>query len=332
MKKFLLVLLVAVCFVFAGCSNCGTVALIQNSDGTIVETYIFPYAESELLRAGITKEESTKIKQQLKTQLNDTFNSYISIYKDKINNSSNYTEEEKDVLKNGIELYSSLNDSSNVSIEIDLSSGEINEVISQIQYELRFINQTCYLEFKNANSLINEPKTIVTEKTLFTTTTKVIKDPVFDNIAISSITLGKYVSGVAENIIVNVLAGGSGASEDKIATARVRWEAVKLSVNYVSASEQFTYCYVVPTARLKSNADKIEQKKGYYFHYWQVKSNNSVLDEDQIHFEYWTVSANKPVWYAFATGGAGLVILIAYLVSRKKEKKEIEEINKELNV
>lgn len=334
MKKVLVVLLIAVCFIFTGCVDTGAVALIQNSDGTIVESYFIPYAEKELLNTNkISYEESSAIKQNIKEVLDGKFNEYLNAYLVRVDNLDGYTDEEKKVLKeSSITISSSFETKSTTSVEIDLITGQITETINGIQYDVKFENSTAFTIFKNVNSLLDQPKEVVVSKTLFTTTTKVVKDPVFDNIAEESITLGNYVSGAAEGVIISTLAGEN-PSAQAVANANERWNAIKLEIGYTSASELFTYCYVVPTARLKSNADQVVTKDGYYFHYWQITSNNSALPEDeQVHFEYWTTTANKPVWYAFTVCGAIVVMLVTYFVAHKKEKQEIQEFKDKLDI
>ncbi len=329
MKKSIIVLLFAVCIIFAGCSDVGTVGLIQNSNGTIIEYYSIPYAESELLATNlVTKEQSEQIKALAKTKLDAFFDEKINNYIAQVEASVEYTDEEKEALKKGVTSANSL-DSQNGSIEIDLSTGEINRVITCIQYALYFDNSVCYNEFKNSTALLKEPKEVITEKSLFTTTTKVVKDPVFDNNARETIKLGEYVSEQIDEVVISVLATDV-TDPDSIQTATELWSGIKTTLGYNNASAQFIYCYVVPTARLKSNAHEVRVKDGYYYHLWEVKANNSELGDDAVHFEYWTTRANKAVWYAFAMGGAGIVILVTYLVSKKKDKKQVEEFIEEI--
>lgn len=322
MKKYLAILLLVACFVFAGCADTSTIGLIQNSDGTVIEYYVIPYAENELISAGLTKEESVKIKAQAKIMLDQTFAKYIEEYKARIDASVNYTDSQKEALKKGVKVGNSFDNKTEMNFEIDLN-GNISpsDAITYIRYELYFDNQTCYLEFKNANESIKEEKEIVTQKTFFTTTSKVVKDPLFDKLQDESLTLGKKVMGVIDSTVFNVLAGDN-PDEEAMSNARTRWEDIKRVTNFQAMSNTFTYCYIVPTARLKSNAQKIIEKDGYYYHIWKIASNNSSLPEDEkIHFEYWTTTANKASWYGLALLVAVVVILTTYFVGRSKEKK-----------
>ncbi len=325
MKRFLVVLLLICCFIFAGCSNEGIVGYALNSDGSIIEFYSLPYAEEELLNAGITEIENQKIKEVAKEKLDNTFTTYLNKYKAKIDSIEQYSNEKKEELKNGVSFDSSLNINSSLSLSTD--SGTKTK-IQYIQYEIYFKNSTCYTIFKNSNTILNEPKTVVVEKKLFTTTTKTT----FDNMALETISLGKNVSSAMEGVVIDVLAGES-PTDESIQMAKDRWSAIKVQIGYNSASKTFTYCHIVPTARLHSNANAIIQKDGYYYHYWKIDADNFEREEqDQVHFEYWTTTANKPIWYGIAILGGGIVGLVTYFVAKRKEKKALDDFNKNNNL
>lgn len=323
MKKCLLIFILAVCFIITGCANNGTIGFVQNADGTLMEYYVIPYAENELISAGLTKEESVAIKAKAKLMLDQTFTKYIEDYKARIDASTDYTGAEKEILKNAVRFDNSFNNKTEQNFEIDLGGNiTATDAITYIRYELYFANKTSYIEFKNANEALKEEKQTVAIKNFFTTTTKVVKDPLFDKMQEESITLGKKVMGITESTVLSVLAGED-PDETAMNIARNRWSAMKLAVGYEAMSEYFTYCYVVPTARLKSNAQKVVMQDGYYYHMWKVKStNSSLLEDEQITFEYWTVTANKAFWYGLSVLGAVIVILISYFVGKKKEKQE----------
>lgn len=323
MKKYIVILLLVVCFIFAGCADCGTVQLTQYPDGKIAEYYYIPYAETELKQAGITDEESLLIKQKAQDELNTLFLSYIDSYRARIDQSQDYTEDEKLILKDSIKFDNSFINKTEQFYEV--STTGIKEVIKYIRYTIYFNNSTSYLEFKNANQLLKEPKTILEEKNLFTTTTKVVKDPVFDNIATESITLGKYAINKIEETILNVLSG-DGSTENRT-IAQERWNAIKLAVNYKDCSEKFIYRYAVPTARLHSNANQVTKEFSktaqtyMYCHSWEIQINNAEKPiEQQVNFEYWTTTANKAVWYGFIFAGALITMGIIYFVSKRKDK------------
>ncbi|MBE7074749.1 MAG: hypothetical protein E7376_02065 [Clostridiales bacterium] len=327
MKKFLVFLLLCVCFIFAGCTDVATVGLVQNADGSVVEFYYIPYAETELVEAGITWEESETIKLTAKSTLNDLFANYINAYKARVIASEDYTDEQKQILLDGVNYDSSFNYAQSTQITIG-PNGQVTtrNVISYIQYELYFSNKTCYLEFKNANEILKEEKEIVEENHFFTTISKVIKDPVFDNMVNESLTLGTTMANRFQDTIVSVLAGQNATAQD-IENAQARWDSVKLAVGYDNSKETFTYTYIVPTARLHSNADAIIHQDGYYYHIWEISANNSNLpDGERVQFEYWTISANRWVWYITALVGAAIIILITWLVAKKQEKQEINNL------
>lgn len=333
MKKYkclLLVLLLTVCLLFSGCNKVGTVGFAQNSDGTITEFYIIPYAEQEMINYGLTEEESKKIKKQAQQQLDTTFAGYIENYKVRIDANEKYSESQKKYLKEGITISNSFINKTEQNFTFNLGDGSAtpNDYITYIRYELYFKDSTCYKEFKNANDILSEEKVIVEENHFFTTTTKVIKDPIFDKIKDETITLSNYLVGAIKGIILNVMAGENPTQETLEATNN-RWSIISNGINFDEASKYFTYCYIVPSARIKSNAQQVVYQDGYYWHMWQIKSDNSSEGGANISFEYWTVTANKYVWYCFAVLGAVVVMLIVYLKSRKQEKQEIENLTKD---
>lgn len=312
MKKFLVAVLILTCFIFAGCSSVGTVGLIQSSDGSVIEFYRIPYAETELLNAGITEVENENIKKTAKQKLDEYFLSLIQSYKEKIDANETYTDEQKQDLKKGVRFISNINN----------SQSENPEKLEYIQYEVYFDNSTCYLQFKDANELLKEPKEVVVEKTLFTTTTKVVKHPVFDNIVQESVTLGNHVVETIENVVIDVLSGVN-ATPTQRTIAENRWNYIKILLNYNTTANSFSYCYVVPSARFHSNANKVIAQNGYYYHFWDVDSNNTNLSENKkVHIEYWTTTANKPIWYAVAVLGGIITIAITYVVYKKNKRKE----------
>ncbi len=314
MKKILVAILIMSCLVFAGCSNVGTVGLIQNSDGSVVEFYRIPYAETELLINGITSAENEKIKSEAKQKLDEHFDLFIQSYQLRIDENQSYSAEQKEELKNGVSVVSSFE-----------NEQDKNTMLEYIQYEIHFANSTCYLEFKNANQLINEPKQVVVEKTLFTTTTKVVKHPVFDNIAQNSITLGNYAVSLIENVVVDVLAGEN-PTQEQVYMAQTRWASIKLNLNYNGSGSVFSYCYVVPSARFHSNADKVLTQNGYYYHFWEVDSENiSNPEQQKVQIEYWTTTANKPVWYAVAVLGGVVTIAVTFVIYKKNKNKQEKE-------
>lgn len=326
-KKILVVLLLMVCLLFAGCDSVGTVGLVQNADGTVTEFYIIPYAEQEMINFGLTAEESKTIKAKAKTALDSAIEGYIDAYKARIDANENYTNAEKEYLKGGVTTSNSFINKTEQNFTFDLGTGTAtpNDYITYIRYELYFKDSTCYKEFKNANDVINEDKEIITERHLFTTTTKVVKDPLFDKMRDETLTLSNYMVGVIRDTVIDVLAGEN-PTEDKLQQAQERWNTIKLGVDFEGKSSSFIYWYVVPTARLKSNAQTVKYQDGYYWHGWQISSNNSSMTGDNIKFEYWTTTANKAVWYGFAVIGAIVIMLITFIKAKKQEKKEIDSV------
>ena len=310
MKKILLVLLLSVCFVLTGCTSLGGVGLQQYSDGTIVEYYFIPFDAQEMrLYAGISDEQIIQIRKNIRSTCDALMTEYINNYKTRIDTSEDYTDEQKEILKEKGVLFDS-----NFNNKTEYLHGF--ESSKYIIYELFFANKLCYLEFKGANPEWEEQKETITESNFFTTTTKTIKDPVFDNTVVSTITLGTYFKKACEQQIVDVI-------------GLLKWNYAKQILNYDMCSDLFVYCYVVPTGRLHSNADEVVYSDGYYYHLWQVPANNINLpDGERVVFEYWTVTANKYVWYILALIITGVIIAGVAIYAKHKEKKEIKEITK----
>ena len=304
MKKVLLIILVCFCIVLTGC-NYGQVGLVQNSDGSVVEYYFIPFPEEQLIANKVSIDALRKqILPTIKNDCNAMFTAYINDYKERVQNSKNYTNEEKQILLNGVTITNNL--PHNLSSALNYYDG--------IRYEISFINSTCYQEFKNANDEIKEDKVIETTSNIFTTTTRVVKDPLFDKIAKDTITIGKKCLEYADKVMVNALGD-------------TKWEAIKEELNYTNYSSKFTYTYIVPTARIHSNAQTVEKgEKGYYYHIWDIDLNNlNEEGESILQIQYWTVTANRPVWYVFGLIVAGTIAVITIYIGRKKEKEEIKQ-------
>lgn len=314
MKKILLVLLLCICFVLTGCTSLGGVGLQQYSDGTVVEYYFIPFDAQEMQTyANISQLEIQQMRTNIRLACDNLMKSYINEYKARIDASEDYTDEQKEILKeNGVLFDSNFNNKTEYIHGFESSK--------YIIYELFFANKLCYLEFKGANPEWEEQKQTITESNFFTTITKTIKDPIFDNIWQGSITLGKAFKAECEKQIVDVI-------------GLLKWNYAKQVLNFDACSELFAYCYVVPTGRLHSNADEVVFLDGYYYHIWQVPANNLNLPEgERVVFEYWTISANRHVWYILALIITGIIIAGVIIYAKQKEKKEINEIAKIIEI
>lgn len=308
MKKIFVVLLLCMCFLLTGCSGIGGTGLVQYPDGTITEYYFIPFdAEQILTYSDITTLEIIQIKQNVRLSCDSLMTSYVNAYKERIRQSEDYTEEQKEVLiEHGVMFDSNFNNKTEIMFGLESQK--------YIIYELFFANKLCYLEFKGANPKLEEQKETVVESNLFTTTTKTIKDPMLDNIVISTITLGRYFTEACEQQMVQVI-------------GQARWAVNKELLNFDECAESFVYCYVVPTGRLHSNAHQVVYYDNLYYHMWEVPANNANLPEDeQVKFEYWTVVANKWVWYVLALIVSGVIITAVIICQKNKEKRELNQI------
>ena len=228
--------------------------------------------------------------------------------------SPNYTQQQKDSLKP-------------VTINNLTNSYFKNECYTHIWYEINFTNSFSYAVFKNANSEIddytqkteenlNGNKEIITINNFFTTTTKVIKDPMFDCIAQTNYQMGKSLVDIAENLMLKQF--------------KSLWSEIKVATNFEQNAKQFSYSYIVPTARVHTNADQVVASNGYYYHTWKINADN--LDESGnsiIHIEYWTVTANRAIWYILTLLASAVIIGTTITFGIIKEKKQKNKFNPE---
>jgi len=302
-KKICLLLLALACFIFTGCSKYPAIGLINNADGTVVEYYYIPFPEAEIKNALLITERNkvNTAKINIKTECDKIIQYYIDLYQSNIEKSDKFTLAEKKDLVEGVTFESNLSEMTNYELEY-------------IKYSINFASSTCYNIFKNINKEIKEERQVITEKSFFTTTTKVIKDPLFDKITSESITLGKSCVNMANTIMQNSL-------------GMLNWTLVKNSIpNYSAAINTFNYIYVVPTSRIHTNADEVLMQDNYYFHIWKININN--LDENNnsiVQIQYWTTSANRVVWYLLALGASAIVIAGIFIAGHYKEKSKNEK-------
>ncbi len=306
MKKLVILLGLMLCLVFSGCSYSGA-GLVQNSDGTVVEYYYIPFAEKEFALNGVSSTKISELLEDIKKEMDlNFFAKRMDDYYKRIEASEEYTLLQKEKLVSGVEY------SSNISKHGELARGYLDV----IQYKVTFANSTCYKEFKSANSQISEDKEVVTEKNLFTTTTRVVKDPIFECAFNETLTTGEYFI----NLVNTKMEEHFGLNF---------WNHIKTKLNYDEYSSKFNYSYVVPTSRIHSTANHVQRgNDGYYYHTWEIDLNDT---NNNINIEYWTTTANKEVWYLTFLLISGIVAFGVYMFARKKEKEEIKSFDKQNN-
>lgn len=308
MKKILLVMLACMCMFFAGCSY-GGAGFIQNSNGSLSEFYYVPFPEAELINLGkdpsVLRELLLNVKDELDTTI---FQPLIDAYQQRVAASNKYTLKEKTQLVKGVKFVSNLPEPNEIVVG----------TITQIEYEIFFDNSDCYVEFKNANEFINEKKEVIVENHFFTTVTKVVKDPMFNNISKGAVTIGQNCIKKVNNVMATTF-------------GEADWEQTKQLLNYNKYASKFNYTYVVPTARVHTNAQTtVKKSNGYYYHTWELDVNNVGEDgEPIIKIEYYTVKANKWIWYVLILLASGTIATIVYLIAKKKEQKEQEKFKAE---
>ena len=308
MKKTIFIILLCCCLILVGCDYSGS-GMIINADGTIKEYYYVVYPEAELTTPIQQGQEAyinfnisrTKILPKIKEECDKLFVGLLDGYQTRVKNSQEISAEEKMELISGVSIASNL--PSNLASVIG--------TYTQIKYEISYANSTCYKLFKQINDYVDEDKEVVEINNFFTTTTKVIKDPILDKITQDAITIGQTCVNLANSIM-----------ENELGTAL--WEQIKDGLNYDKFANTFKYTYVVPSARIHTNADSVERaKNGYYYHTWEIDLQNlSDSGESLIKIEYWTVTANTYVWYICALVISGGIIAGIIIYAKKKEKEK----------
>jgi len=256
MKKICLLILICFCFVITGCSASCETGFIKSPSGSIIEFYQMPFEESKLLSAGVTGFEITRIKNNINNSIKEELNNYYQTFKTYVENDSSLTKKEKTFITYGVIIQSSMDQK---KVE-DIWFGDLNKV-DCLEYQIYYINSTCYSYFKKANQLNEHQKNLTTKK-FFTTTVKVTKD--FNE----SVNLSKKIITICENEFARGLIPPN------------NWNLIKPQINFDSITSNVTYSYLSPTKRLHSNANIIEKiDEGYYKHTWVINTNNAELDQ-----------------------------------------------------
>ena len=307
MKKIFLILLLCVCFIFTGCSSLGGVELKQNADGSVNEAYYVPFPKNEIIQKfqsyGYSANKVISILSNVKDEYDNYFSALILEYEQNVDGEEDYTTKEKEKLKQGVSFESNLSDE-------NILSG----VKDYIVYQLNFKDSVCYKLFKKLTPELNEERVVTNENNFFTITNIVTKDPLLDRIVESSLTLGKQLINKIEDRMEREI-------------GPLRWNNLKTALNFDECAQNFEYTYIVPTARLHSNANKIEESDGYYYHTWEIPFNN--LDENGdsvVKIQYWTTTAKRWVWYVFSVAGATLLVSAVMIYGKIKSKRAVRSL------
>lgn len=312
MKKIILILLVCFCFMFAGCSSYAGMTLVVNSNGEISEKYFIPFPRETIISLTgdnlLAQQKMQTLISNIQNDINnEVFSPLLSRYRQRINASTKYSDEKKNELISGVSVKNNF-PSANVIIVGDITS---------IEYQIDFASSECYNAFKDTTELIKENKQVQEIVSLFTTTTKVTKDPLFDKIVEDTTTIGNNMINIAQQEMIDIY-------------GEYVWNELKQALSFDEYSQFFTFTYVVPTSRLHSNADKVTERNGYYQHQWKVPANN--LDENGesvIKFEYWQITPNRWVWYVVSLAGAVAVVLGTFMVYKSRQKLENQNAKKQ---
>ena len=310
MKKIILFVLMSVCLLFTGCSISGGMRLIVYSNGTIVESFYVPFPKSQIVRQTgentLAEQKVSMLFSNVKNVCNEQiFGPLLTTYQQKVNSSTEYSQEQKNALISGVNI------TNNLPSETVIIIGEI----TYIEYQITYANTDCYNIFKDLTKVLQEEKEIVEEVSFLTTTRRVTKDPLFDKVIDSATTIGKKMLSLVNEQMVEVYGEST-------------WNQLKQILNYDEYSSYFSFTYVVPTARIHSNANSVKEINGYYYHIWNIPVENVDENGNSIaKIEYWQIIANKWVWYVLAIVG-GLIVagttFVCYNIKQKREK-----INKE---
>lgn len=88
---------------------------------------------------------------------------------------------------------------------------------------------------------------------------------------------------------------------------------------------QYSYSYQTTNAKLKSDADYVGETDEGYVHTWFMTS-----DQTQREIHFYTRQPRRVVWYAFALGGALILVGVLFVVNffkvKKQKKDEVEII------
>lgn len=102
-------------------------------------------------------------------------------------------------------------------------------------------------------------------------------------------------------------------------------KSLNLSNTSKIQTPQYSYSYKTTNTRLKSDADQKTAEKGTVTHTWFMSS-----DQTQREIHFYTTQPRREIWYAFALGGAillvGVLFVVNYFKTKKAKKDEIEII------
>ncbi len=110
-----------------------------------------------------------------------------------------------------------------------------------------------------------------------------------------------------------------------VALANQYIDGLNLSNPSKIQAPQYTYSYQTSSTKLKSDADEKRVENGAIIHTWHMSS-----DQTQREIHFYTTQPRREIWYAFALGGAillvGVLFVVNYFKTRKAKKDEIEII------
>lgn len=165
--------------------------------------------------------------------------------------------------------------------------------------EMNFLNSSVRNYFynideSNSSSNVKEEKGFLTTKTITTGKTKFAS-------TVSGKPITQYYREVFETLVLKYM---------------------PLEVYNQLPEASYTYTYVTPVSRLKSDADKIEVQNGYYMHTWNIDENQT---EKTI--SLYITSARTEIWYALILGisllACGTMFLIYFIKNKKNKQKTV---------
>lgn len=297
MKKFIICLLLCFSVLLTGCSSYGGVGTVKMSDGSIVEFFYIPFNESVLTNlegdAKLTLEQCQEIKADAKVVLDKIFDNYTEEYIKYIGT--------LDVDKYSIDKKQELIDG--VTYDHNDFIGEVKGETVALQYNLTFANSECYEIFINVNNILKTQSVTDTIVKTFATVKKTTKYVNLNNGG------QKTLLQSAVEVLQSVMVDNVGST---------KWQSVKTAIKFDELKTKYTYSYAVPTKRLHSNADYVEEFNGYYMHTWEFTGEPKTI-------EVWTLTANRGVWYLVIAGATVLFVIGLFIFNNFKKKKDLQK-------
>lgn len=294
-KKFLIALLLALVFVFTGCSNVDF-TIIEYQDGSLNEVYTLEFDKTEFTQLGATDEDVQKLQTRLLNRLHalagndeNPIGHFETDFISRVN-SSNLNTIERDNLITGFNCELSIYDN-----------------VYSLMFSYKNLETYRFFHGISEESVESSKDDMVIEKKLFTY--KIIQKSVarfgakITRDDDSETTLGIYLFEETKKDISELI-------------------SPEFSNRVVAPT--FTYTYATSSKRLHSDCDRLLYDYGYYFHVWELSIDN--LDKEII---FYNIEARRETWYITILGATFLfviaLVITAKIKNSNKNKKKLEK-------